>query len=115
MQARVTDVRSKLENSDFDQRSATLQIVVLVMALLISNLRPPCQQPKKQAKETRFGDTVTQSANTAVLREVQQAKRPRKRKAYTAFTAEQRAAIGKYASEHGNAAAVKKFKADKNA
>ena len=34
----------------------------------------------------------------------------RKRKAYTAFTAEQRAAIGKFASENGNAAAVEKFK-----
>ena len=58
-----------------------------------------------------FGDTVTQSANAAVLREVQ-AERPRKRKAYTVFTAEQRATIGKYASEHRNAAAVKKFKAN---
>ena len=41
-----------------------------------------------------------------------QPKRRGKRKAYTAFTAEQRATIGKYTSEHGNAAAVKKFKAD---
>jgi len=32
--------------------------------------------------------------------------------ASTAFTDEQRATIEKYASEHGNAAAVKKFKAD---
>ena len=63
------------------------------------------------AEETALGDTVTQSANAAVLREVQ-VKRPRKRKAYTVFTAEQRATIGKYASEHGNAAAGKNFKAD---
>ena len=63
------------------------------------------------AEETALGDTVTQLANTAVLREIQ-AKRPKKRKAYTMYTAEQRATIGKYASEHGNAAAVKKFKAD---
>ena len=41
-----------------------------------------------------------------------QAEQPRKRKPYTVFTDEQRAAIGKYASEHGNAAAVKKFKAN---
>ena len=34
------------------------------------------------------------------------------RKAYTVFTAEQRATIGKYASEHGNPAAVKKVKAN---
>ena len=63
------------------------------------------------AKETALGDTVTQSANATVLREVQ-AERPRKHKPYTVFTAEQRATIGKYASEHGNAAAVKKFKAN---
>ena len=63
------------------------------------------------AEETALGDTVTQSANAVVLREVQ-AKRPGKRKAYTAFTAEQRTTIGKYASERGNTAAVKKFKAD---
>ena len=63
------------------------------------------------AEETAFGDTVTQSANVAVLHEVQ-AERPRKHKPYTVFTAEQRATIGKYASEHGNAAAVKKFKAN---
>jgi len=61
------------------------------------------------AEETALGNTVTQSANAAVLREVQ-AEPPRKHKPYTVFTAEQRATIGKYASEHGNAAAVKKFK-----
>lgn len=63
------------------------------------------------ANETALGDTVTKSANAAVLCEMQ-AKPPRKRKAYTAFTAEQRATTVKYASEHGNAAAVMKFKAD---
>ena len=63
------------------------------------------------AEDMTLGDTVTQSANAAVLREVQ-AERPRKRKAYTVFTAEQRATTGKYASEHGNPAAVKKFKAN---
>ena len=57
-----------------------------------------------------LGYTVTQSANVAVLHNVQ-AKRPGKRKAYTAFTIEQRATIGKYTSEHGNEAAVKKFRA----
>ena len=63
------------------------------------------------AKEAALGDTVTQSASVAVLCKVQ-AERPRKRKRYTVFTAEQRATIGKYASEDGNAAAVKKFKAN---
>ena len=62
------------------------------------------------AEETGLRDTVTQSANATVLLEVQ-AQRPRKRKPYTVCTAEQRArAYGKYASEHGNTAAVKKFK-----
>ena len=63
------------------------------------------------AKETALGDTMTQSANAAVLRKVQ-AERPRRCKPYTVFTAEQRATIGKYTSEHGNATAVKKFKAN---
>ena len=63
------------------------------------------------AEDMTLGDTVTQSANAAVLRKVQ-AERQRKRKAYTVFTAEQRATIEKYASEQGNAAAVKKFKAN---
>ena len=49
--------------------------------------------------------------NAAVLHEIQ-AKWPGKRKAYIAFTVEQRATIGKYASNYGNAAAVKKIKAD---
>ena len=44
------------------------------------------------AEETAFADSVTQSANATVLHEVQ-AKRPRKRKAYTLFTAEQRATL----------------------
>ena len=82
--------------------------VELVMALLRYF---QAQASLPTAEETALGDTVIQSANAAVLREVQ-VKRPRKRKAYTAFTAEQRATIGKYASEHGNTAAVKKFKAD---
>ena len=41
------------------------------------------------AKETRLGDTVTQSANATVPHEVQQAKWARKCKAYTGFTAKQ--------------------------
>ena len=44
-------------------------------------------------------DTVTQLANTAVLREVQQAQWPGN------LLLEQRAAIGRYASELANAAA----------
>ena len=82
--------------------------IELVMALLRYF---QAQASLPTAEQTALSDTVTQSANAAVLREVQ-VERPRRRKAYTAFTAEQRATIGKFASEHGNAAAVKKFKAD---
>ena len=45
------------------------------------------------AKETSLRDIVVQSANIAILHEVQRAKMPRKRKAYTAFTAEQKVAL----------------------
>ena len=60
---------------------------------------------------TALSDTVKQSANAAVLGEVQ-AEWLGKRKPYTVLAAEQRATIRKYASEDGNAAAVKKFKAN---
>ena len=41
-----------------------------------------------------------------------QAEWPKKHEPYSVFTAEERATIGKYASKHGNAAVVKKFKAN---
>ena len=44
------------------------------------------------AEETALSDTMTQSANAAVLRKVQ-AEWPRKCEAYTAFSAEQRASV----------------------
>ena len=50
-------------------------------------------------QEMALSGTVTQLANAAVLREIQP-KRPGKCKAYTAFSNEQRASIGKYASEY---------------
>ena len=73
------------------------------------------------AKDTEIGENATKEANSAisrVLAEEQQqpgssSGRPQvnKRK-YTSFSAEQRASIGRYAAEHSNAAAVKKFKPD---
>ena len=51
---------------------------------------------------------MTQSANAAVLCKVQQAKQSRA----LYKTAEQRAAMGRYGSEHGNVATLKKFKVD---
>ena len=53
-----------------------------------------------------LGYTITQSANAAVLHDVQ-AKRPGKRKAYRAFTTKQRATIGEYTPE--------RYLTDKNA
>ena len=89
----------------FDQHCPTPQIVMA----LFRYFQPTTSLPT--TKEMALGDTVTQSANVAILRKVQ-AKRSGECKTYTAFAAEQRATIGKYASEYGKAAAVKKFKAD---
>lgn len=41
-----------------------------------------------------------------------QKSRPKKHKAYTTFSDEMRANIGRYAAENGNAAALKKFHSD---
>ena len=60
--------------------SSKPQIVELVMALLHYS---QSMASLPTAKETRLRDTVTQSANAAVLREIQQVKWPRMRKAYT--------------------------------
>lgn len=69
------------------------------------------------AKDTGLGEATTKEANTAVQRVLEQSMQGgnstgRKRKIYTSFSDEQRAAIGRYAAEHSNAAAVKKFKGD---
>jgi len=95
---------SKNETSHFNQCSSTSQIIMLVMTLLHYSQSMPSLPT---AKETRFRDTVTRSPNTAVLHDVQQAKWLWKRKTYTAFTAEQRAAI--YASKHGTPATKTPF------
>ena len=69
-------------------------------------------------KETGIGEVATRAANSAVSKVLAKQLQPgvlgekRKRKDYGVFTDEQRAAIGRYASEHGNNAAVKKFKGE---
>ena len=75
------------------------------LCFVISKPRHPCQQLKKW--HSAMHDTVSKCSHP--MRGQMQAKRPRKHKAYTVFTAEQRTTIGKYASEYGNTAAVKKF------
>ena len=64
------------------------------------------QPTQPTARETDLKEAVVQAANAAVFQEIQNTMDKtgtRKCKAYTAFTAEQRAAIGNYASEYGNA------------
>ena len=56
---------------------------------------------------------VLREANEAVKEALNDTNVPKK-KYMTAFTAEDRASIGRYASENGNAAAVKKFRATHN-
>ena len=63
-------------------------------------------------KDTGIGSFATKEANRAVKRVLSDVNEPtrKKRKVYTAFNDQQRAAIGKYAAECGNAAAVRKYK-----
>ena len=66
------------------------------------------------AKDTGIGEAATREANKAVTEELRrpeanQMKQMRKRRAYSVFSGEQHAQIGKYAAENGNAAAVKKI------
>ena len=64
------------------------------------------QPTQPTARETDLKEAVVQAANAAVFQEIQNTTDntgTRKRKVYTAFTAEQRAAVGKYASKNGNA------------
>ena len=62
-------------------------------------------------QEMTLGYTVTQWANEAVLGDVQANGQESVRFTLRLNTSEQRATIGKYASEHRNEAAVKQFKA----
>ena len=86
---------------------------------LLRYFKPSSSLPT--ANETDISDAATREANAAVScvlasdesRRVQPGPSgPLKRKAYTSFSEEQRAAICQYAAEHGNTSAVKRFKAD---
>ena len=64
------------------------------------------QPTQPTARETGLGKAVVQAGTVTVFLEIQNTMDKtgtRKRKAYTAFTAEQRAAISKYVSKNGNA------------
>jgi len=65
------------------------------------------------AEQTGIGEEATQEANKAVQSLLsQQDGAKRKRKPYRRFSETDRAAIGKYAAEHGNAEAMKRFKTE---
>ena len=71
--------------------------------------KPYCALPT--SRDAGLADSATKKANESVQRELDRQKGekslPKKRMAYTAFSAETRADIGKYAAEKGNAAAQK--------
>ena len=63
------------------------------------------------SQQTGIGNRATHEANKAVPEALASAKEgSRKRKKYTKFSGEDRASIGKYASENRNSNAIKKFK-----
>ena len=67
--------------------------------------------PLPTPKETGIGVSATKAANQVVSCVLSPVNEPikKKRKVYTAFTDQQQAAIGKYAAECGNAAALPKY------
>ena len=84
-----------------------------VLALLAMALLKYFSRSLPTAEDTGIGEVTTREANRAVTEEIRrseaaQTKPPRKRKAYSVFSSEQRAAIGKYTAENGNTAAAKK-------
>ena len=64
------------------------------------------------SKETDIGGAATKEANKRVLEEEEEkeAGQQKKRKVYSSYTDTDRAAIGRYAAEHGNIAAQRDFK-----
>ena len=63
-------------------------------------------------EETGIGEAATKQANKAVQRVLESEEPPPKQRKYTTYSDEQRAEVGKYAAENGNAAALRKFKAE---
>ena len=61
-------------------------------------------------QQTGIGEHATTSAANTEIREQMKQAHGRKRKAYTAFTNEDRAKTGKHAAENGNNSALKKFR-----
>ena len=67
-------------------------------------------QPKlPSSSQVQMPPTILHEVNEAVTAALDEEKRGKKRKYNTSYTPEDRADIGRYAAENGNAAAVKKF------
>ena len=68
------------------------------------------------SRDVGLADSATKKTNESVQRELDQQKGkkslPKERKAYTAFSTETHADIGKNAAENSNTAAQKKFRSD---
>ena len=71
-------------------------------------------KPRKlpTAKQSGIGERATSSANAKVQEALTRCATSGKRKRYASYTDEDRAKFGKYASENGNAAALKRFRKD---
>ena len=95
----------------FDLSQFSYRIQRIIMSLL-NYFQPSKGLPTTE--QTGLPARVLREANEAVKEALNATNVPKKRKYTTAFTAEDRAAIGRYASENGNAAAVKKFRATHN-
>ena len=78
-----------------------------------SNFKPVSSLPTPE--ETGIGAVATKEANKAVQRVLNKQRcqqPPSKRRRYTTFSDKQRAKVGKYAEENGNAAALRKFRSE---
>ena len=77
---------------------------------LLRYMRPRSSLPAPQ--QTGIGERATTEANTAVAKVIGNSGHSigRKRKRYTAFSDEDRAAIGRHAAENSNVSALSKFR-----
>ena len=81
---------------------------------ILSYFKPSSMLPSPS--DTGIGVVATKEANEDIRKVIDRGASAnvvsKKRKAYTAFSDETRADIGRYAAENGNAAALKKFRSD---
>lgn len=115
----VTHLPSPFISPSINRESGRASTGILRSQTLISSmaLLKYFSRALPTAEQTGIGKVATREANKAVTEELHhseanQTKLQRKKKAYSVFSGEQCAAIGKYAAEHSNAAAVKTFKGD---